>query len=918
MNLFRNFFIILVILSSAVFAQSKGTIMGKIIDSSSGEEIIGANILIEGTSFGAASDISGNYRISNIDAGTYNLVISYISYSSKKFEDVIVKAGEITTVNVALSSESIELNEVVIVEKADNSYESALLNQQKKSSSVSDGLSAEQIKRSPDATSGDALKRVTGVSLVDNKFIFIRGTSERYSNAMLNNSTLTSSEPDRKSFAFDILPANLLENTVIIKSFTPDVPGDFSGGLVKMNTIDFPSKLTLNVSTSAAYNENTTGEEFSTYNGGNNFWGKDDGTRKIPAGMPGNVNQTGYTAADRNEFAKLFGNVWAPQNKTAPINTNLNISFGDGVTLIGQNFGFVTALTYRNGFNNSSITRNEYEATGERRFAYEGVTSSHNVSLGGLFNLSYKFSDFHKLSIKNTYSRSADDEVTQFQGFQYTDAGAEQIHTALRYVSRSVYSGQLIGEHYFPYLNGLQMQWRGSRAVSYRDEPDYRRIIYQREIDSENPFAAVLGFQANLKNGGRFFSDLSEYGNGFAVDFSMPIDNIKLKFGGLYEDKTREFNSRLIGVIVNASGNGFTNFNLLYYGLDSIFAPENFRRNGFSIDEYRNGSNNYSAFQKIGAGYLMFEYPINIFNKELRIIGGARIEAAEQRVNSRDLTDQIDININLLKTDLFPSLNLVYRLSEESNLRLAYSQTVNRPELRELAPFTYFDFSTQTSIRGNDKLNRALIKNYDVRYEIYPGIGELISASFFYKNITDAIEQVVLSGSSLGAERTFANSDKAINYGFELEGRVSLKHFGGYFSNFSINGNYSWINSSVDVSATEGTIEKRDRPLQGQSPYMINLGLTFVEPTYGTMVSLLYNKFGERILEVATAFEEDIIEQPREVIDIVITQNLISNLELRLAVRDLFGQNQVFKQGDKISRVNSKDRNVSLGLGFKL
>jgi outer membrane receptor protein involved in Fe transport len=902
-----------------VFAQNGGMITGKIVDAKTGEEIIGANVIIEGTNIGAATDLTGSYKITNIKPGKYTVIISYISYTTIKIKDVTVTENIITKLDAALTPSAISVDEIIIVDKADHSYESALLNQRKKTSAISDGISAEQIRKSPDATSGDVMKRITGVSLVENKFVFVRGTSERYSNALLNNVSLPGTEPDKKSFAFDILPGNLLENIVVLKSFTPDVPGDFSGGLIKLNTVDFPPKLTLTVNQSTSFIFNNSLKSFKTYSGGKlDFLGIDDGTRSIPNGFPSSLSGQNCNASQVIEYAKLFQNKWAPQNRKAPLNNNFLISLGDGTTLLGQNFGFVTALSYRSNFSSTSVERNEYESSGEKRFGYKGVQSTKSTLWGGLLNFSYKLSNFHKLSIKNTYTHTSDDEVSELAGAQYTDAGSEQQQTALRFISRSVFSTQIEGEHYFSSLNGAQLQWRTSLSESKRNEPDYRRIIYARELGSDEPFAAVLGFQANLKNGGRFYSDLYEKTKGAGVDFTLPISDFRLKLGGLFEDKKRNFNSRLIGMIVNAPGNGYTGFELLYLPLEEIFNPENFRRNGFSINEYANGTNNYTAGHKTAAGYFMFEAPLNFLNSELKLIGGVRVENSIQKINSMDLSGQHEINIELKKIDLLPSLNLIYKLYEDANLRLGYSQTVNRPELRELAPFSYFDFITQTSIRGNEDLQRALIRNYDLRFEIFPSVGELISVSLFYKNISNAIEQVVVTGSALGSERTFLNANKAVNYGLELEARFSLGFLGSYLSNFSVNGNYTRVHSSVEIDATETTIERRNRPLQGQSPSTINLGLQFNEPFFGTSYSLLYNRFGRRIMEAATAYEDDITEEPRDLLDFVITQPLISNFEVKLSFKDILSQNQIFKQGKENARVNSREASVTLGISYKL
>ncbi|MBX2977124.1 MAG: TonB-dependent receptor [Ignavibacteriaceae bacterium] len=909
--------VIILLMQAAVLSQSNGILTGKVVDAETGEIIIGANVLLENTTLGAATDLEGKYYIKAIPAGTYSVIFSYITHTTQKITGVVISSNLTKQLDIALKQNIIEVEEVIVQANASSAYESALLNQQKKSSSISDGISAEQIKRAPDATSGDALKRVTGVTINENKFVFVRGTSERYSVALLNNATLPSTEPDKKTFAFDLLPANVLENTIITKSFTPDSPGDFSGGLVKVNTIDFPSKMTINLSYSTSYSGNANLSDFSKYSGGKtDFLGIDDGSRSLPSSFPAKFNSS-FKPDEVVNYAKTLSNNWKTESVKAPLNQSFLFSIGDGTSLIGQQFGFIAALSYKSSYQNTDMNRNEYEASGEKRFEYDGRQSTYSVLWGGLLNLSYKISDLHKISFKNTYSRTADDETTFLKGFQYSDAGSEQEQTAFRYVEREVYSGQLSGEHQLRDFFDSKLQWRYNHSSILRNEPDYKRVIYGREMGSKDPMNVVLGFQANLKNGGRFFSYLKEFSNSGGTDYTLPLGQFKIKTGLNYDYRFRSFNSRLIGVIVNAPGNGYTDFSLYTLPIDEIFAPENFRKNGLSIDEYRNGTNNYNANQTTSAAYLMTEFPVYLLGNELKIVGGFRFESSDQRVSTMDIAETNPLFVNLKKNDVLPSLNLTYRLSEVTNIRFAYSNTVNRPELRELAPFIYYDFATQTSLRGNDKLKRALIKNFDVRFESYPGFGEFLSASLFYKDMTDAIEQVVISGGALGSERTFMNANKAINYGIEIEARTSLRYITDLLSNFSINANYTRVKSEVTIFETETTLPRSGRPLQGQSPYSINTGISYQNKETGTNINLLYNKIGERIIEVANAYEEDIIEKPRDLIDFSFTQTILKDIDLKFTAKDILGKEQVFYQGDKIARKNSKVSSYSLGFSVK-
>lgn len=919
-KVFMKYFLILILtfFNIGLFAQGKGSISGVVRDESTGEAIIGANVLIENTFIGAATDLYGKFSLKDLEVGAYNLKISHIAYQTRIITNVLVEANKTTELKITLSNNVIETQEVVVAGKLDKSYESALLNLRKNSQNILDGISSEQIKKTTDGLTSDVLKRITGVTLIENKFVNVRGTSERYNVAQLNNTNLTSTESEKKAFSFDLLSASLIENANVVKSYTPDLPANFAGGIVQLNTISFPEDLKVTVGYSSSYTDNTSLRSFSTYSNGTNFLGFDNGSRNLPSNFPYDLTKSGLSRSEINELAKNLKNVWSPTTTRAPLNQSFSFMIGDGAKLIGQQFGFVAAFNYKSDYKNSFIELNEYEASGEKRFEYSGNRSQISKNLGGLLNLSYKISGNHQINLKNLYSHSSDDEVSQLHGFQYTDAGKEQKQTALRYIERDLISTQLTGEHYLSFLNEAKIDWRVYLNNSRKSEPDYRRVYYGRDIGEDLPFAAILGFQPNLKNGGRFFSNLYDKSRGLSIDFKTKFYSARLKFGISFDRIRRDFSSRLISIIINAPGNGFTDFNLLYLPLDKIFEPENFRKNGFSIDEYVNGTNNYTASEEIFASYVMSEIPFSIFGRDLNIITGVRLENALQKINSMDLSGRIPISNHLKNVDILPSLNLVYKLSNNTNLRLSYSQTLNRPELRELAPFAYFDFTTQTSLRGNPELQRSFIKNYDLRIESFPGLGKLISASLFYKKISNAIEKVVVTGSALGSERTFMNSDYAEVFGYEFEGRFSFGFITNYLDNLSITGNYTRIKSSVNVKGTETTIARENRPLQGQSPYVINLGLFFNEPNIGTSFSLTYNRIGERIVEVATAYQEDIIEKPRDVVDLKISQNLFSGFSLNFGVKDILAKDIQFLQGNLPARTIKTNSTYSLGITYKL
>lgn len=916
MKFFKLLLTVLVFLTSiatSLYSQSTGRITGRVIDKSSGEVIIGANVLIEGTTQGAATDIDGKFNISNVTEGKYNIIFSYISYSKTTLPDIVVKAGETTTLNVALQPESIIVDSIIVVGEASLEYEAALLNQRKKSLTISDAISREQIKKSPDFTSAEFLQRVPSITLMQGKFIFVRGVSERYSTAQLNNTPLASSEPDKKDFAFDLIPSYLVENTVVEKSYSADNPGDFAGGVVKINTIDFPSKTLFRFSYGTSFIPGSTTKSFSTYEGGSkDYLGIDDGTRQLPGDFPDNMQ--GLISSDDSTYrlAKMLPNTWKTINSKAPLNQAFALAYGDVYNIFGQNLGLIFSANYKTEQASTDIESNQPVDRTDYLYEYKGKNYSQNVNWGLLFNLSYKFSDLHKLGFKNTYTVNSDDEVIQLNGNQY-DRGNYQESTGLRFVSRELYSGQLAGQSFIPQLNDLRADYSVFYSESFRDEPDYRRYTYARGLydPEDEPMRILLSLLPNLRDGGRYYSDLSENAKGAKLDFNTELGPVRTKFGALYEKRDRSFNSRVISTVSQ-----ITTVNRFYFfAIDSVFQPANFRRSGFSIGEYNDGTSDYTSGDENVAWYGLFEIPFKLFDQNFSLVAGARLENYNLELKTKNLESTKDVIINRHENDILPSASLIYRISDNQNLRLSYSNTINRPQFREIAPFAYYDFQTQVVSFGNPELVQAKITNYDLRYEIFPFVGELISGSMFYKEFIDPIEKVVVITTN-NPDQTFGNASFAKTYGFELELRSSLRYIANFLSDFTFGGNYTRIESEIEETST--TLERETRPMQGQSPYVINLSLNYANVDWGSSLTLLYYKYGRRLIEVGTAFEGDHFEEPRAVIDFVYNQELGEHFELRFTAKNLNAQSIRVFENDSIVRGSTTNPKYSIALTYKL
>jgi hypothetical protein len=877
------------------FAQT-GSISGRIHDEQSGEEIVGANVLVVGTKLGAATDIDGKFLIRNAPAGKYSLRISFVGYASRTITDVIIKGGETLTLDVNIASAALQAEEVTVTAERVRSTESALLSERKKATTIGDGISAEQIKRTPDATSGDALKRVTGVSVVDNKFVFIRGITDRYNGTTLDGASVTSTEAGKKGFSFDLLPANLLENTVVVKSATPDLPGDFTGGLVQMNTLDFPDRRVMKLNLSSSYNSLTTTRGISTSQGNRSFFGFDDGGRSLSGDITNPI-----------ALAQSLPNTWAPRNTNAPFNGSFSLAYGDRLIFDDEDpsngqLGFIGAFSYRNSYQRSDRIVNDRDLD---RYTI-GPKDEFNVLWGGLANVSYKFSGIHKISVKNSYNHSAEDNVTRLSSRDQNNS-LDNLFTIIGYSQRSVYTGQIIGDHTLPEIGGLTVQWRGSVSSSARQDPDRKEVNYYRGLDDPTaPY--TVGYNK------RSWSKLNDQTFNGGIDFALPVAGGKVKFGAVAEKKTSNYGIRYFRGAPDYFGGASDSLTQL--PLEHIYSPQNYGAGKFLFSEISSASDSYEGKQTLYSGYVMIDMQFEVGGTMFRATGGARLENSTQVVGvpTSPASGSPREENELKNVDILPSMNLTYIMSDNMNLRLAYSHSVNRPEFRERAATIYEDFIKNEIVGGNPNLARAYVHNYDVRYEVFPSVGEVLAVSYFEKHISGAIEeQLLISGTR---SRVHFNSGSTRNSGLEFEFRKSLGFLGEYWSNLSLTGNYTRVQSHVEFTQVVGNSSNTQfitatRPMQGQSPYMINFSLLFTEPMLGTSVSILYNKFGQRLNTVGFN-SSDIYEEPRDVIDLAVTQSFTSGLEGKFTVKNLTGKDRV------LTRDGSTYEQTATGVTYSL
>jgi len=926
MKLSHPFLVLIALLLTGQLLAQTGTIRGTISDGASGEPLMFTNVLVKDTDppKGVQTDLDGNYQI-EIEPGTYDLEVTYIGYTPKVIAGVEVTGGEVTIIDFLMEEEAEVLEEVVVQAARIDRTENALLALQRKASTIQDGISAQEISRYGSANAAESMQRVTGASVVDGKYVYVRGLGDRYSSAQLNGQELPSTDPYRNSTQLDLIPSNLLDNVIASKSFTPDLPGSFTGGNVDIKTKSFPDRFTMNFSVRGNYN--TIGsfqDDFLTHEGGSTDWlSYDDGTRAIPGVLDNEQNRQELTsslylrARSNPELANLLDESsksvnpqMAPNTTTSGMDYSVNFSIGNQFNLGGHPLGVLAGINYRRGFDyfsNGSIQN--LELPGKEAPALNNnfdLTSSQGVDnpqVGALVNLAYKFgaANTNKLNFNFLYNHDAEKLSSyQFGPNPGIVSGNNIFETrGLGWKERGMQSYQLNGEHVLTGLNNILVEWGGSYVNTSQDEPDLRFFAnsFDPNISEEtqryfiNPSEYDLPFH--------FWRGLEDQQYLGKLDISIPFAQgrslaNKIKVGGFYRTKSRDFFEDRFQY--QDKSRQFTP----YQGdADAFFGPDNIgiirTEEGSSGTRYISGlflsdetrpENSYTGEENVTAGYGMITYDWPRF----KVIAGARVEHTDISVISAD-TFQMPGEINV--TDVLPSLNLIYKIKTDMNLRASFSQTLARPNMRELAPFAAFDFIGGFIYNGNPELNRTLIQNYDLRWELYPSPGELFAVSGYYKSFDDPIIRQFLPESQ-NPEIKFQNVDNATVYGLELEMRKKLGFIAPWLNNFKFNANLSLIRSAVDIPEVEKDIIQElnpefgdTRPFQGQSDVLVNVGLNYQNIESGIDAMLSFNYFSERLSEISLRGTPDIYEQPRPQLDFTFGKRLNDRLNMQLRILNI-------------------------------
>lgn len=903
-----------VLCAVGTIAATAQKVVGKVVDRKTKEPLIGAYVTIAGTDKFAITDTAGVFGITGLSADTCTLNVRFISYKSVSLGGVkpVRRTGASDTLVVELATDDQKLRGASVTGVRKKNTETAMVQQMKSEQAIVSNISAQEIKRTQDSNAGEVVRRVPGVSLIEDKFVMVRGLSQRYNNVWINGGAVPSSEADSRAFSFDIIPSSQMDNLVIVKTPVSEYPADYSGGFIMINTKDIPEENSFEVSLGSNWNDATHFSGFKYNKGsGTDFLGFDGGLRSLDGGIGAKLKSS--DGDKTNLLGNGLNNDWRVRNMTPFADLKLSANWNRRFVFDGYKLGVIAAVNYTNEYRTYDNMQNNlfgvYDAHNDRsnylRYSVDDQYN-HNVRLGAMFNVTFlSRNSKNKYQFKNIFNQLGNSRYTWRESVS-AQSNYEK-SAEYYYRSRTTYNGQLAGKHTF---DKDIMNWNLGYAYANRHLPDRRRYLVDDALES-GVYALTKGNDVS-----REWTQLDEHVVSADVNdehrFSFNSWQPKLKAGAYGEYRTRKYKTREFIYAWNTASNtlpaGFRQMDMTellsngeYFGYDRLY-----------LLEQMNMRNDYRGNNLLGAGYLAATLPLGKFD----VYAGLRFEHNDMELisNTRD-DERSESSRHYRSDDLFPSLNSTYKFNEKHQVRLSYGRTVNRPEFREVSSSVYYDFDLASSVQGNTELRNCYIDNIDMRYEFYPSRGEMVSLAAFYKHFDSPIEWTYTVAGGTDLIYSYKNARSADNYGLELDIRKELSFVGLRGFSWSFNG--ALIKSRVKFDA--GAKEK-NRPMQGQSPYLINTGIFYKNEQLKLNASLLYNRIGKRIIGVGrsegtTGSDEnaripDSYEMPRNTIDLSVSKNFGRHWEVRMNIRDLLAEKVCYKQFADVVYDNGTKREV--------
>ncbi len=896
--MFLSFFLT----TTALLAQSG--IRGTIKDNSNGELIPFADVYVEGTSTGTTSDLDGAFNI-KLEPGTYTIICAFLGYTDTKIKDVVVQENAFTTLNIEIGEDVEELEEVVVTAKQVQSSDAAVQRLQKKSLNVLDGISSQSISKTGDSDAASAIKRVTGVSVQDGKYIYVRGLSDRYTKTTLNGLEVPSLDPDKNSVQLDIFPTNLIDNILVYKTYTPDLQADFTGGLVDIVTKDFPELFTSKLTFSYTYNPNWHfNSNAPTYKGSStDFLGFDNGQRKLPFNPDKPLPYTGDP--EMTKVTASLNPIMAATQRSLMPNMSLGYSIGNQINKEKYTWGYLGAFNYK--MNNAFYEDVQYanwavdyfNAPGGELFENNRSTGSYSTQsrlLSALFNTSIKFKA-NKIGLKLFRTQEGESKAGLFTYEDLYINRAILHRTVLGYAQRDVSSITLNGKHSIAQGRD-EFTWSFGPTFSHIKEPDIRQVAF-----SEDPVDGTIGFQEGVGAvAERTWRDLEQTNWSGRMDYTHKVSwfgdrNSKLKAGLYAINKNRNYS--IVGY--NLKVRQKRTFDFSQMDPNIFLLPENVYQVESGRGTYLVGgyepANVYEAQELILAGYLMGELH---FTDRLKSTIGARVESI-QRYFTGQSVDGLTRYKNTKVMDeinVLPSVGLIYSLDENQNLRFNFAQTLARPSFKEKSQVFIQDRISRRNFLGNIDAQQSEILNLDVRWEKFFNNRQMVSLSGYYKHFNNPLEVSIydVTGPDYYTAR---NAKQGSIYGLELESRINLALLRLPNMNFGLNASY--IYSEIEMNDEEYSVRKANAPegyelsnmreMQGQSPYLINTFLSYKTPQSNWDFNLTYNVQGKRIAVVGNGQYPDIYDKPFNSLNFTVNHKFINNgIKLGFSVKNILDQ----------------------------
>ncbi|MDD2759000.1 MAG: TonB-dependent receptor [Methylomonas sp.] len=916
-------------------SQEKGYLEGDVVDGETQKPIAGAQVFVSGLTSELKTDEQGKFKI-EVPVGEYSLSILHPNFSTQIKDKVAVVAGNATHQSFGLTPKGLELPEHVVIEPHFAGSLASIIEEQRTTSAVSNILGSEQITRNGDSDAAGALRRATGLTLVGGKFVFIRGLGERYSSTLLNGISIPSPDPTRRVVPLDLFPTNVVDSILIQKSYSVDRQAEFAGGTVELRTRSIPDDFFFNLSYQAGFNNGTTFADGLRYEGGDmDILGADDGARAMPDSLQSAIadgtvlrpkttfNPKGFSRSELDTFGRDLSGVWDIDKESIGPDHRASLGIGDSFTYGDFGVGFITSLRWSDAWDNQDEILNEYAFNnGALDPINESIMSrtERETQTNGYLGLEANYTDYHKFFGKALILRQTFDEARITEG--YTDADATDVkRSRLRYIENSLLVGQWGGEHVLNrwgnsnlladvgWLGDIKLNWTISRAAAGREAPNERN--YRFDKIQQHYYLSRRADSNSIS-----FSNLNDDDTSYRADLTIPFNfhqNLTAILTGGFIDQERYRDSSIRRFDFSPSGSASRNQQILgQSSMEDILSDEMIGTHGFILNETTRATDNYSASQKLFSYYGQGDVT---FFETLRLTGGLRVEDNDQQVSTFELfnRDKASIDTTLIQQDILPSASATLFITDKQQLRFGYSETLSRPDFRELSPAPFTDPNNDKDTVGNPNLQQTMITSYDLRWEYYFSDNENLTIGIFDKELTNPIETILLPGPA--GLLTLQNAAIAKVYGFEAEALKKLDFISDSLENFYIGGNYTWSESEIELKPENLLTQTTNfRPLQGHSKYIVNAQIGYDNPDNGVTATLLYNTIGQRITEVGSLGAPDKYEQPFNQLDFVFRYKFMNNFTVSFNARNLLDDKVIVTQADKITRSYQRGQEFRLGI----